>query len=128
MLESLLMLAQATTTAPAGGQPPPASGWDAFFRFYFPLLAIFAVFWWMMSRGQRKERDKYQQMLASLKRGDRVLTIGGILGTVVEVRDNEAVLKIDEATNVKMRVVRSAIKDVIRDTASATTGVVAETK
>ncbi|MBK8914628.1 MAG: preprotein translocase subunit YajC [Phycisphaerales bacterium] len=114
MLDSLLMLAQ-TTTAPAGGQPPAQSGWDAFFRFYFPLLAIFAVFWWMMSRGQRRERDKYQQMLAALKRGDRVLTIGGIIGTIVEVRDNEAVLKIDEAANVKMRVVRSAIKDIFRD-------------
>ena len=51
-------------------------------------------------------------MLANLKRGDRIQTIGGILGSVVEARENEVVIKIDESTNTKIRIVRDAIKKV----------------
>lgn len=106
---TLCMLAQAPATAPA---PAPA---DAFLRSFLPLILIVGVFWWFMLRGRNKERQRFEQMLNALKRNDRVLTIGGIVGTVVEVRDHEIVLKVDEANNVKMRFVRSAIKEVLRD-------------
>ncbi len=52
-------------------------------------------------------------MVAALKKNDRVRTIGGILGTVLDVRDDEIVLKIDEATNTKMRIVPSAVATVL---------------
>jgi preprotein translocase subunit YajC len=54
-------------------------------------------------------------MVQSLKKNDRVRTIGGILGTVMDVRDDEIVLKIDEATNTKMRVIPAAIATVLSD-------------
>lgn len=95
--------------AQAASQPAA----DPFWRFIFPLLLMMGVFYFFMFRGQRKERQKAQQMLNALKRNDRVLTIGGVFGTVVDVRDNEVVLKVDETNNVKMRFLRSAIKEVL---------------
>lgn len=103
-----MLMAQATTQP--GAQQPPA---DSFFRFMLPLLLALGVFWVFMMRGQRKERHKQADMLAHLKRSDRVQTIGGILGTIVDVRDQEVVLKVDETNNVKMRFNRSAIKEVL---------------
>ena len=106
-----LLLAQ--TTAPTTQQARP------WFAFLFdggmlpPLMMIIVVFYFMMmksKRGKEKERDN---MLSSMKKGDRIRTIGGILGTVVEVRDDEVVVKVDETSNVKMRFVRSAIHAVV---------------
>jgi preprotein translocase subunit YajC len=110
MTTLLQLLAQATpaTTQPSGGM-------DLFRGPFIPLMLAIVVFFWWSSRGRNKERQKYEQMLSSLKKNDRVQTIGGILGTVVDVRDNEVVLKVDEASNVKMRFNRTAIKDVLRD-------------
>lgn len=113
MTELLILLAQ--TTAPAtqgsgGGGPPGLLGSPL-----IPLALGLVLFWWILSRGRRKEQRRYQQMLAELKKNDRVQTIGGILGTVVDVRDNEVVLKVDESSNVKVRFNRGAIKEVLRD-------------
>ncbi len=96
----------AQTTRPG----PPVSGTQMFLRFWLPILLMFAVFYWVIFRGQKKERQKHEQMLESLKRNDRVLTIGGVIGTVVDVRGQEVILKVDETNNVKMRFTRSAIK------------------
>ncbi|MFQ5807272.1 MAG: preprotein translocase subunit YajC [Phycisphaerae bacterium] len=110
MTDFLMMLAQATTQP--GGQPPQA---DSFMRFLFPLLLAMGVFYILMFRGQRKDRQKHADMLKNLKRNDRVQTVGGVLGTVVDVRENEneVVLKVDETNNVKMRFNRTAIKEVL---------------
>jgi len=54
-------------------------------------------------------------MLAALKKGDKVQTAGGILGTVVEVRDSEVVVKVDENANTRLRFARSAIQAVLDD-------------
>ena len=62
--------------------------------------------------GEKKKRD---QMLAELKKGARIQTIGGILGTVLDVRDSEVLVKVDESTNTKMRFARSAIHRVLDD-------------
>lgn len=110
MIDLLLTLAQ--TTQPTGAPP---SGTEMLLRQFLPLILIIGVFWWWMSRSRRREQQRYQEMLRNLKRNDRVQTIGGIIGTVVDTRDDEVVLKVDETNNVKMRFVRSAIKDVMRE-------------
>ncbi len=91
----------------------PAAPADSFMRFFLPLLLMMGVFYFLLYRGQRSDRKKQADMLNSIKRSDRVLTIGGVYGTVVDVRDNEVVLKVDETNNVKMRFIRSAIKEVL---------------
>ena len=78
-----------------------------------PFILIFAVIYIFMFRGPRKRQQEQQRMLQSLQKNTRVRTIGGIIGTIVDVRDEEVVLKIDEANNVKMRVARSAIGKVL---------------
>lgn len=80
-----------------------------------PIILIFVLLYFFMFRGQRKEEKKRKQMLSELKRGDEIMTIGGLKGTVVEIRekDDEVVIKIDESSNVKARFVRSAIQKVV---------------
>lgn len=106
------LLAQAAASQPASQPAGPASILQSPL---VPLILVIVVFWWVMSRGRNKERQRFDQMLSSLKKNDRVQTIGGVLGTVVDVRDNEVVLKVDEASNTKMRFNRTAIKEVLRD-------------
>lgn len=114
MIDLLFTLAQATQ--PIG---PPPSGTEVFVKNFLPLFLIIGVFWWWMSRSRRRERQRFEDMLKNLKRNDRVQTIGGIIGTVVDARDDEVILKVDETNNVKMRFARSAIKDVLRESAQS---------
>ncbi len=109
MTSLLMLIAQATTQSDEGAAPPG----DSFMRFMLPMLLALGVFYIFMFRGQRKDKRRHADMLTNLKRNDRVQTIGGVLGTVVEARDNEVILKVDESSNVKMRFNRSAIKEVL---------------
>ncbi len=70
------------------------------------LLLLFVL----MGRKPRKEEKKRQEMLANLKKGDRIVTIGGIKGSIVEMRDDEVVVKVDESSNTRIKFVRSAIR------------------
>lgn len=99
-----------------GGQAAPPSPFGG--SFLFIILGVFVLMIVMQSMSGRKAKKQRAEMLSSLKRHDRVQTIGGLIGSVAEVRDDEVVLKIDEATNTKVRVVRSAIQSVLRGSAS----------
>jgi preprotein translocase subunit YajC len=99
-----MWLAQSPASKPAAGGG---------FETLIALVLAMIVFYWWMARSQKKERQKHIDMLAALKRGDRVQTIGGIFGTVVDVRDHEVVLKVDETNNVKIRFNRGAMKEVL---------------
>lgn len=70
---------------------------------------IFIMFYFLIFRGPRKKQQKHRQMVASLEKNDKVRTIGGIIGTVVDVKDDEITLKIDESNNTKIKVAVSAI-------------------
>ena len=63
----------------------------------------------ILFRGPRKKQQKHKQMMQTLSKSDRVQTIGGIIGTVVDIKDDEVTLKIDESNNTKMKILRSAI-------------------
>lgn len=115
MIEMLDLLAQTTTTPTTA---PAPSGLEGFLKSPIPMIIlVVGVFFWITTRGRKREQKKYQQMLGSLKRNDRVQTIGGIIGTVVDVREDEVVLKVDETSNTKMRFNRQSIKAVIQDAA-----------
>ena len=76
-----------------------------------PLLIIFAIFYFLVIAPASKQRKKTQEMLSSLKKGDRVLTTGGIYGTVQGVEADAVYLRI--ADNVKVKVARSAISGIV---------------
>ncbi len=77
-----------------------------------PLLLVYMFF---MFRGPKKKQQEHKKMVSSMAKNDRVRTIGGIFGTVLDVRDDEIVLKVDESTNTKIRVSPQAIATVLKD-------------
>ena len=85
--------------------------------FLFPaLLMAMVIFMILSARSQKKrERREREDMYARLAKNDRVLTIGGVLGTVVAVKDEEIVVKVDESTNTKMTFMKSAVQRIITD-------------
>ncbi|HRX79640.1 MAG TPA: preprotein translocase subunit YajC [Pirellulaceae bacterium] len=104
---SILLLAQDdTATSPFG---PIGS--------LLPFVMIAVLFYFMLIRPERKKRAETTSMLENMKKNDRVVTIGGIHGVVVNVqKDSEDVtLRIDDSTNTKMRVLRSAISRIVKD-------------
>jgi len=74
------------------------------------IFALFGLFvYFIIFRGPKKKQQKHQQMVQTLKKNDRVRTIGGLIGTVVDIKDDEITLKIDESNNTKIKVIPSAI-------------------
>jgi preprotein translocase subunit YajC len=84
-----------------------------------PFIVLIVVFFWMTTRSRKRQEREKQDMLGAMKRGDRVQTIGGILGNVVEVREDRILLKVDEGNNTKVWFARSAIHRVLGDEAEA---------
>ena len=77
---------------------------------------MFVFMYFILFRGPRKKQQQHKQMVQSLKRNDRVRTIGGIIGTVVDIKDDEITLKVDESNNTKIKVAASAIgKNLLKD-------------
>jgi preprotein translocase subunit YajC len=113
--------------APAAGTQTPGSPTDAVktevktkettnpFLQFAPLVLVFVLMYFMLFRAPKKRQQEHQKMVAGLKKNDRVRTIGGILATVLDVRDDEIVIKIDESNNTKMRVIPSAIAAVLSE-------------
>ncbi|MHC4743069.1 MAG: preprotein translocase subunit YajC [Planctomycetota bacterium] len=89
-----------------GGSPPPGG----FNKFSFFLMALmFVMMYLIFLRGPKKKQQQHRQMVQALAKNDKVRTIGGIIGTVVDIKGDEIILKIDESNNTKMRVSASAI-------------------
>jgi preprotein translocase subunit YajC len=120
LLASLHLLAQVNhlaATAPAtapGAGTEPAPFWAQYGQM-FPLAIAGVLMWFMFTRSGRGKDKKRASMLKQLKRGDKVVTIGGVMGTVVEARDNDVVLKVDEGSNTKIKFRRDAVKYVVED-------------
>lgn len=79
---------------------------------FLPLVLIFVVFYFLLIRPQQKKQKDHRTMLDALRRGDRVVTGGGILGTVSKVVGTDEV-EVDIAANVRVRVLRSTITSVL---------------
>jgi preprotein translocase subunit YajC len=70
---------------------------------------MFVLMYMILFRGPRKKQQQQKQMIQALVKNDRIQTIGGIIGTVVDIKEDEITLKIDESNNTKMKILRSAI-------------------
>lgn len=77
------------------------------------ILLLVVVYFVLLVLPKRKAEKQRQSMLDNLKKGDRVQSIGGILGTVVNTEGSEVLVKVDETTNTKLRFTRSAIHRVV---------------
>ncbi|HYZ33577.1 MAG TPA: preprotein translocase subunit YajC [Crenalkalicoccus sp.] len=79
-----------------------------------PLLLIFAVFYFLLIRPQQRKQREQREMLKQLKRGDRVLTAGGIIGQVTRVKEGADEVEVEIAPNVRVNVLRTTITDVFK--------------
>jgi preprotein translocase subunit YajC len=102
-------------TADAG-----AAGGAGLLMQFAPLILIFVVFYFLLIRPQQKRAKEHRDMLGALRRGDRVVTGGGIVGTVQKVADDE--LTIEIAENVRVKVIRSTVTTVLARTEPAKNG------
>ena len=98
-----------------------AAGGGSALASFIPLILIFAIMYFLLIRPQQKKVKEHQNMVAALRRGDQVVTQGGIIGKVTKVKeDNE--LELEIATGVKVRVVRTTIAQVLSKTEPANDG------
>ena len=101
MTSAQLSLLQAG--APAGSQP----GWLGF----LPLVGMFLIFWFLILRPQMKQQKALRDKIAAIKKGDQVVTGGGLIGKVLKV--DEHYVELELGANVKVKALRSTIADVV---------------
>jgi preprotein translocase subunit YajC len=88
-------------------QGPAAAQPRAAFGFFVPMILIFAVFYLLLILPQRKKQKKHMEMVENLRSGDRIITTGGIFGSVMGVQKDRIELKV--ASNVKIEITKSAV-------------------
>lgn len=89
---------------------PPANGQGGGIMSFLPLIAIVVVFYFFMIRPQMKKAKEQKKYIESLKKGDKILTIGGIYGKIVEVREDESMI-IEVEDGSKMRISKNAVSN-----------------
>jgi preprotein translocase subunit YajC len=102
---------QATTGPADAAGAKKSGGLGDYTMLIFVAVAFLGLMMWQ-SRTRKKQEAKRRELLDSLQKGNKITTIGGIIGTVIEVRDNEVTVKTDESNNVRMKFARWAIRDV----------------
>ena len=114
-LSDLVMLAQAEAVPGAADGPEKNTGSP--FTQLIPMVGIGVLFYFIVMRPQLKaqkdKRKQHEDLIANLKKNDKVVTIGGILGTVAEVTEDRVTLKTDD--NTRIRFTRSSIQEVTGD-------------
>lgn len=102
-----MFISPAYAQAAGGG-----GGADAGLVSLLPLVLIFVVFWFLLIRPQQKKMKAHRAMVEALRRGDKVVTAGGLIGTVTKIiSDTEA--QVELAENVRVKVVRQTIQEII---------------
>ncbi|MDO8494132.1 MAG: preprotein translocase subunit YajC [Deltaproteobacteria bacterium] len=107
MIATLLSLAMGTPPQGAANGAAPQGNMLTMFA---PLIIIFVIFYFLLIRPQQKQQKKMQTMLQAIKKGDQVITRGGIHGKITGIADN--VLTIEVANNVQMKFSRDSIVNV----------------
>jgi preprotein translocase subunit YajC len=91
----------------SAGASGAAPGWTGF----LPIIGMIAIFWFLIIRPQMRQQKVHREKIASVKKGDQVVTAGGIVGKVAKVDDNYA--EIDIAQGVRVKVVKATIGDIV---------------
>ncbi len=102
MLFSTPVMAQAAG-APAG---------PGLFESLAPLILIVVIFWFLILRPQNKKMKEHREMVNNVRRGDTVVTAGGLIGKVAKVKDDNNEIEVDFAEGVRMKVLKSTLSDV----------------
>lgn len=89
------------------------------FESLIPLILIFLIMYFLLIRPQQKKLKEHQAMVAALRRGDRVITQGGVVGKVTKVKEGESEIEVEIAQGVNVRVIRGTIAQVLNKTEPA---------
>jgi preprotein translocase subunit YajC len=103
---------------PAFAQAAGGNASISAFSSFIPLILIFAIMYFIMIRPQQKKLKDHKTMVAALRRGDMIVTQGGVVGKVSKVKDDNEV-EVEIADGVKVRVIRSTISQVLSKTEPA---------
>jgi len=95
-----------------------AGGGAAAFGSFVPLILIFAIMYFLLIRPQQKKLKDHQKMVSNVRRGDQIVTQGGLIGKISKVKDDNEV-EVEIATGVKVRVVKTTIAQVLSKTEPA---------
>jgi preprotein translocase subunit YajC len=95
-----------------------AGGGAAVIMQMLPLILIFGVFYFLLIRPQQKKQREHRELLQKLKRGDRVLTAGGIIAQVTRVKEGVDEIEVEIAPNVRVNVLRGTISDTFKPVAA----------
>ena len=95
------------------GTAPSASGMAGMLSTFLSMIAIFAIFYFFLIRPQNKKQKETEKMIAALKKGDKVVTIGGIHGVISSTKEKTVVVKVDDNTKIEFN--RTAIATVVTD-------------
>jgi len=102
-----------TTTTTTAADPNALTGrkqpQGIFGQPLFVIGMMLIVMYLFLFRGPRKKQQQHKQMVQGLQKNDKIRTIGGIIGTIVDIKDDEITLKVDESNNTKIKVTPSAI-------------------
>lgn len=104
----LLQASAASGAAPAGGGAMGGSFWII-------IILMFVIMWFFMIRPQNKQRKELEKFRSELKKGDKVVTAGGIYGTVDDIKEKTVLLKVDGETKLKVDK-NSLVRDYTQDT------------
>ncbi len=105
--------------SPAYAQAPGGGGFDMISL--LPLVLIFVVFYFLLIRPQQKKAKSHREMIGAIRRGDSVLTGGGIIGKVTKVLDDDRI-QVEISDGVKVQVAKGTVAEVIRRTEPASSG------
>lgn len=89
------------------------------FQSLVPLILIFGIMYFLLIRPQQKKLKEHQMMVNALRRGDQIITQGGIMGKVTKVKDDSNEVEVEIAAGVNVRVIRSTIATVVNKTEPA---------
>lgn len=103
---------------PAYAQVAGGAGANPIVQF-LPLILIFAIMYFLMIRPQQKKLKDHKAMVEALRRGDQVVTQGGVIGKVSRVKEGENEIEVEIADGVKVRIVKSTIVQVLNKTEPA---------
>ncbi len=104
--------------SPAYAQAAGGAGGADFFTSLVPLVLIFVIFYFLLIRPQQKRAKEHRNMVENLRRGDKVVTAGGILGEVTKVKEGEEI-EVEIAEGTRVRVLRTTISTVMAKTEPA---------
>ena len=105
--------------SPAFAQAAGDAAAPGLFESLIPFLLIFVVFYFLLIRPQQKKAKDHKSMQSSIRRGDKVITNGGIMGSVVRIKEDEGFLEVEIAEGVKVKVDRNMIYGVVSKTEPA---------